>query len=143
MARQIEAHQNALVDNTDISFYGDFDVRFHIESDREFEPEEVTEMKEDGTEVTKTEISTTPCPHVDVYLQEDCHVIIHLPNNIVMDYIVSTGENTEEFLRGIVNSIDTGYNGIQSIMSYEQTDDELSRLVEQILSEEVPVEVPA
>lgn len=106
----------------DISWYEDWDVRFHVETGRDSSDD-------------PNKINTTPHPDVLVYERDGLYnmlVVIETPDPLVNDWIEEEPED-EEFLHHFFKSLDDGFDGISDITNVESTNDQVYEDVEDSL----------
>jgi SepF-like predicted cell division protein (DUF552 family) len=140
--------ESEVLDDTDIDFYGGPEVRFHINSGRNWESKTTVSVDEEGNETTKQTINTTPCPTVDVYDMDDTlEVVVHLPtgNPVIIDWF-TVESDYDEFFNRFIQGLEEGYEGIKEVTSFEVSNSsyELGSMVRDNIKENVPenIEIP-
>lgn len=135
----------AVLDETDIDFYGEPNVRFHINTGRTFESKTIYEFDEDGNKTVKETMNTIPCPTVDVYdVGDNLEVVVHLPtaNPIIIDWFTVENEY-DAFLRDFVNGLEEGYMGIDEVTRFEVKfmSEKLGNMVQKAIEDNTPISV--
>jgi len=130
--------------DSEIDFYGNPDVQFHMNSGRNFESKRIVE-NEYGEKVEKEFIDTTPCPTIDVYENEtELNVIVHIPHSqpIVFDWFV-VEDDYSKFFNNFVRSLDEGYKGIDEITEFKvpNIESEIGEIIRQAIISETPKSV--
>ena len=148
--KSVESHKSVMLSETDIDFYDNFDLQFHLSGGREFESEET----ENGGQT----INTKPNPTIGVKkIDESIHFIAHIPTSkpIIISHTVgyiSDGDSIQDIIDLNVLLLDDGYTGIETLSEFEgHTDDDgsqtelcdmLVKSVETVLPEDVSVVLP-
>lgn len=139
--------ESEVLSETNIDFYGNPDVRFHINTGRNFESNKTIEYDE-GNKIEKKTVNTTPCPTVDVYdINNNLEVIVHLPvgNPIIIDWFTVENEY-ESFFEAFVNGLENGYKGIEEVTSFDikNSSEQLGSIIRTAIESNTPdsVKIP-
>ena len=109
-----------LLEDTDIDFYGQPDIQFHVNTGREWESKKTVSYDDNGNKVEKQTINTKPCPTIDVYdMEGGIEVLVYLPigKPIVIDWF-TVEDDYEQFFTSFINGLEKGYDGISEVTSF-------------------------